>query len=92
MTVYRRRQEYGMIVEPSRSLSNEQLQSVLRELQLINPCFEEKMIIGRLRSMGYQIHRSCVRECVSNAGPINSALRYVAGKPHYKKALHCTWS
>ena len=53
MTVYRRRQEYGMIVEPSRSLSNEQLQSVLRELRLTNPCLGEKMIIGRLRSMGY---------------------------------------
>ena len=76
MTVYRRRQEYGMVVEPSRSLNNEQLQTVLRELRLSNPCLGEKMIIGRLRSMGYQISRSRVRECVRNADPINTALRW----------------
>ena len=77
MTVYRRRQEYGMVVVSSRSLNNKQLQTILRELRLSNPCLGEKMIIGRLRSIGYQISRSHVRECVRNADPINTALRYL---------------
>ena len=76
MTVYRRRQGYGMVVEPSRSLNSEQLQTVLRELRLSNPCLGEKMIIGRLRSMGYQISRFHVREYVRNADPINTAPRW----------------
>ena len=95
MTVYRRRQEYGMVVEPSRSLNSEQLQTVLRELRLSNPCLGEKMIIGRLRSMGYQISRSRVRECVRNADPINTALRWqgnlAARRPYTVPGPNSLW-
>ena len=95
MTVYRRRQEYGMVVELSRTLSNEQLQTVLRELRLSNPCFGEKMIIGRLRSMGYQISRSRVRDCVRNADPINTALRWqgniTARRPYTVPGPNSLW-
>ena len=95
MTMYRRRQEYGMVVEPSRSLNNEQLQTVLRELRLSNPCLGEKMIIRRLRSMGYQISRSRVCECVRNADPINTALRWqgnlTARRPYTVPGPNLLW-
>ena len=95
MTVYRRRQEYGMVVELSRTLSNEQLQTVLRELRLSNPCFGEKMIIGRLRSMGYQISRSRVRDCVRNVDPTNTAFRWqgniTARRPYTVPGSNSLW-
>lgn len=55
MTVYRRRRDYGMLDEPSRSMSEGDLYQLIKDLRSELPNVGEAMVIGRLRSLGYYI-------------------------------------
>ena len=79
MTVYRRRQEFGMLAEPSRSLDDDDLKTVLTQMRRELPKLGERMVVGRLRSLGYDITRARVREAVRSTDPINTALRWQGG-------------
>ena len=76
MTIYRRRVEYGMMDETSRTLSDEALSEILRELRVELPELGETMAAGRLRSMGYRVPRQQLRESLRRSDPLNVALRW----------------
>ena len=79
MTIFRRRQEFGMLEEPSRTLDQHELRTVLVHMRRELPQLGEKMVIGRLRSMGYHITRVRVRAAVRVTDPIITALRWPGG-------------
>ncbi len=76
MTLYRRRQEFGLGRDTGATLDAESLKRVLREVRREHPDIGEKMMIGRLRSMGYYVSRARVREAIRETDPINTALRW----------------
>ena len=58
MTIFRRRQEFGLLDEPTRTLSDAELRLKISELKRTLPTFGEKMIMGQLRALGFHITRS----------------------------------
>ncbi len=75
MTLYRRCREFGRI-ERGRTLDDNNVRRLLGEIKKDHPHIGEKMVIGRFRSLGYQISRSRVRETIRRSDPINTALRW----------------
>ena len=67
MNMYRRRQEL---------LSEEQELSVMRR---DHPQYGETMAYGHLRSMGYRVTHSRLRQAIRASDPINTALRWSGG-------------
>lgn len=76
MTLYRRRQEFGLGSDTGATLDAESLKRVLKEVRREHPNFGEKMMIGQLRSMGYCVSRARVRVAIRETDPINTALRW----------------
>ena len=76
MTIYRRRAEFGLLDDPSRTLNDEELSRVVVEMRRELPEIGQLMVAGRLRSMGYQIPRHRVRDAVRSSDPLNTALRW----------------
>ena len=68
-----------MLAEPSRSLDDDDLKTVLTQMRRELPKLGERMVVGRLRSLGYDITRARVREAVRSTDPINTALRWQGG-------------
>jgi len=79
MTIYRRREEFGMLEEPTATLTDSELKQKISEIRKILPEVGEKIIQGQLRSMGYQIPRCRVRESLQFIDPVNTALRWPGG-------------
>ena len=75
MTIYRRRREYNLIDEPSRSMSETNLYQFIRDLRVELPDVGEAMVIGRLRSLGYSISRERICLAIRSTDPLNTALR-----------------
>ena len=75
MTIYRRRAEYGLLSDPSRSVSDVQLTQIVQELRREMPDIGESMVWGRLRAMGVLVTREKVRQTV-RTDPLNTALRW----------------
>jgi len=76
MTLYRRREEFGMLDEPSRVLNDSELKTKVSEIKSTLPGVGEKLILGRLKSMGYKVTRARVRDALRSVDPINTALRW----------------
>lgn len=76
MTIYRRRIEYGMVFEPSQSISDSQLMQIICEARQELPDIGQSMLAGRLRAMGVRVTRERVREAVRRSDPLNTALRW----------------
>lgn len=70
MTVFWRRVEFEMVNETQESMTI--VSTVRRDL----PNVGEKIMLGRLRSMGYNVTRERVRHTIRSTDPINSALRW----------------
>ena len=79
MTIFRRREEFGLINEPDRTLTDSELTNKVSEIKNTIPDAGEKLIIGRLKSMGYSITRARVRDVLRSTDPINTALRWQGG-------------
>ena len=79
MTLYRRRQEFGMLDEPGRELTDTELRTRVSEIKNTLPGVGEKLILGRLKSMGYRVTRARVRDALRSVDPINTALRWQGG-------------
>ena len=75
MTVHRRRAEYGMLSNPSQSVSDSQLTQMVQEVRREMPDVGESMVSGRLRAMGVQVTRERVRLVIRRTDPLNTALR-----------------
>ena len=76
MTIFRRRVEFQMLNEVARFVENRELRTIVSSLRHDLPNVGEKMVLGRLRSMGYQVTRERVRQAIRATDPINSALRW----------------
>ena len=76
MTIFRRRQEFGILNEPSIEINDAELRVVLSQLRRTFPELGEKMVIGHLRSLGYKVTRSHVRNAIRVTDPISVALRW----------------
>ena len=79
MTLYRRRQEFGMLDEPGRELTDTELRTRVSEIKNTLPGVGEKFILGRLKSMGYRVTRARVRDALRSVDPINTTLRWQGG-------------
>jgi len=53
MTIYRRRQEYGMTGIPTGTLTDAELHMIVHRMQTELPALGQTMVWGRLRSMGF---------------------------------------
>ena len=69
MTIYRRRQDYGMGNDPSEDITNE-LREVLQEMRRELPSLGQTMVWGRL----FKVTLARVREAMRVSDPINTAL------------------
>ena len=54
MTVYRRRQEFGMLDEPRTNVSDGELLVLVEDIRKNEPECGEVIVIGELRSHGYR--------------------------------------
>ena len=77
MTLYRRRVEFGMVHE-GHAIQGDELLRVVREMRSEYPEMGEVMVLGRLRSLGYNVIRDKVRRAIHETDPINTALRATA--------------
>ena len=76
MTVYRRRVEHGLLIEPQSSITDQKLIRIGRHLSVQHPQVGQSFICGRLRSLGYRITRERVHQAIRICDPLNSALRW----------------
>lgn len=75
MTLYRCREEYGLIEDPRFIPSDVELIQLVRELRCELPYCGEDMFLGRLRSMGYFVTRCRLCDAIHSTDPISTALR-----------------
>lgn len=78
MTIYRRRLEYGML-QDGRSIEDDELLVLLREMRSEFPDMGEVMVRGRLRALGYKVTRHKLRSAIRETDPINTTLRAYTG-------------
>ena len=76
MTIYRRRQEYRMMENPSGNITDDELREVLRQMRRELPSLGQTLVWGRLRSLGFKVTRARVRDAMRVTDPINTALRW----------------
>ena len=76
MTVYRRRQEYGMVDDPTGNVTDSELCQILHQMKRELPALGQTLVWGRLRSMGLNVTRARVREAMRESDPIHTALRW----------------
>ena len=76
MTLYRRRQEFGMVGQPNRTITDSELCSIILGFQSDMPSLGQTMVWGRLRSMGFCVTRERVRNALRALDPIETALRW----------------
>ena len=76
MTIYRRRKEFNLLMDPSASITDRELKSTVHTLRSEYPEIGETMVWGHLRSMGIQVTRERARNALSQSDPLNSALRW----------------
>lgn len=76
MTIYRRRVEYNLLVDPSTSFTEDELKAAVITLRRQYPEIGETMVCGHLRSLGVRVARERVRNALRNSDPLSSALRW----------------
>ena len=79
MTIYRRRQEYGLLNTPTTNVTDDELQAIIHQMHSQLPEMGESIVWGRLRSMGYIVTRQRVRRAIHSTDPISVALRWGGG-------------
>ena len=75
MTIYRRRQEYGLLNEPMQHLNDNELHTVVENLLVHLPYSGESILMGALRGMGYEVTRQRLRHTLHHVDVLASALR-----------------
>ena len=76
MTIYRRREEFGMLDEQATGLSDSELIALLEELRQEFPYIGQVMVMGILQSRGFQVSRERVREYSTDRPTEYTALRW----------------
>ena len=70
-----------MLQAVSRTLNNEELEleQILIDMRVDHPDFGETMALGHLCSLGYNISRYRLCQCIRRTDPINIALCWIGG-------------
>ena len=76
MTIFRRRREFGLTESQRESISEDELELIIRQIKRDFPSLGQTLVWGRLRSMGYGVTRERVRVAIRSIDPINTALRW----------------
>ena len=76
MTIFRRFQEFQMLDDATNIIDDAQLRLLLSDLRKSSPHLGEVMVMGHLRSLGYNVPRARVRSTIRATDPINTALRW----------------
>ena len=79
MTIYRRRRQYGLLIDPSSSISDSELQSFITTLCQELPEIGETIAWGQLRAAGIRVSRERLRNALRRSDPLTSALRWRGG-------------
>ena len=95
MTLYRRRQDFGVSSNVGASISDQELRSVLDQLRRELPSLGQTMVWGRLRAMGFEVTRIRVRQVMRESDPIHTALRwkgeFVQRRPYSVAGPNSLW-
>ena len=76
MTLYRRRHEFGMLNNPARTVSDQELTQHVQRLRASSPYTGESMILGQLRALNVNVSRERVRHTIRQIDPLNTLLRW----------------
>lgn len=78
MTIYRRRRQYGMAttIQREQLIGDSDLREIVLQLRTELPHVGESLIMGRLRSLGYNLPRRQVRQAIRDSDPLNTALHW----------------
>ena len=74
MTIYRRRVEYSLMNSLNLTLSDQQLQVVVREIHSQQQSLGEVLMWGRLRARGFHVTRERLRRAIRTTDPLHTAL------------------
>ena len=94
ITVYHRRVEYGLMEEPSNTLTDDDIDKVLRELRVELPELGETMAAGCVWSLGYRIPRQQLWEGLQRIEPLSDALTWstkTSRRPYTVSGPNCLW-
>ena len=76
---FRRRVEFGLLQDPTSSISDDDLVAVIREIKVDAPYSGVQMICGSLRSRGLHVTRERVRSTLRAIDPLGGARRWPGG-------------
>ena len=76
MTIFRRRQEFQILDDATNIIDDVQLRLLLSDLRKSSPHLGEVMVMGHLRSLGYNVPRARVSSAIRATDPINTALQW----------------
>ena len=79
MTIYRRRRQYDLLIDPSSSISDSEHQSFITTLRHELPEIGETIAWGQLRAAGIRVSRERLRNALRRSDPLTSALRWRGG-------------
>ena len=94
MTIFRRRQEFGMLDDATNTIDDTQLRLLLLDLRKSSPHLEV-MVMDHLRSLRYNVPRARVRSAIRATDPINTALRWqgivISRRPYSVPGPNLLW-
>ena len=70
------RQEYEMINDPTRSVTDNERHQILHQMRRKFPTLGQTLVWSRLRSMGLSVMRARVQQAMRESDPIHTALRW----------------
>ena len=75
----RRRLEYGLLHDPSDTISDENLKDTIQQLRQLQPYCGVSLVWGNLRARGIKVTRERVRHMLRIVDPIGRVLRCFPG-------------
>ena len=88
MTLYRRRHQFGMLNNPSRTVSDQELTQHVQRLRASSPYTGESMILGQLRALNVNVSRERVRHTIRQIDPLNTA--QMGRQSYFSASIFCT--
>ena len=76
MTIYRQRQEFGMLGVTGGTVSDGELRTLLHQMRRDLPNIGETIAWGHLRGLGIKVTRQKLRDAIHSTDPLNTALRW----------------
>ena len=95
MTKFCRRVEFQMFTESSRTIvSDSELRIVLASIRQELPDIGGKMVLGRLRSLGYHVTRGHIRQAIRDTIPLiplsdGKVFLLQGDHTRYQVLIHC---